>query len=129
MTQPPTPGPAIVAPAEAERRLREADGDPSGPVAVDVREPGELIAGRIDGALLLPMSVFADRFRELPADRQLLIVCQSGYRSGLAAGFLAANGYPDAINVAGGMTAWERAGLPVRRGPLAPGEGSPPKLG
>ena len=130
MTQPPGPGPvATVDPTEAERRLRDSAGDPGGPLAVDVREPAELIAGRIDGALFLPMSEFQARFRELPTDRPLLIVCQSGYRSGLAAGFLAANGYRDAVNVAGGMTAWLQAGLPVRRGPLEPDEGGTPAVG
>jgi len=120
-----TAGAPAVEPAEAERRLREAAGTPGGPLAVDVREPNELISGRIDGALFLPMSEFQARFRQLPADRQLLIVCQSGYRSGLAATFLAANGYREAVNVAGGMTAWQQAGLPVRRGPVAPDEGIP----
>jgi rhodanese-related sulfurtransferase len=124
MTQPVDPGAApTVEPTEAERRLREGAGDPGGPLVVDVREPVELIAARIDGAVFLPMSEFQSRFRELPTDRPLLVVCQSGYRSGLAASFLVGNGYRDAVNVTGGMTAWERAGLPVRRGPLAPEEG------
>lgn len=118
-------GAPAVEPAEAERRLREGASEPDGPLAVDVREPNELITGRIAGARFIPMSEFPTRFHELPADRPLLIVCQSGYRSGLAAAFLAANGYRDAVNVAGGMTAWQQVGLPVRRGPLAPGEGDP----
>ena len=128
MTQPGDPAAApTVEATEAERRLREGAGDPGGPLAVDVREPAELIAARIDGAVFLPMSEFQSRFRELPTDRPLLVVCQSGYRSGLAATFLASNGYQDAVNVAGGMTAWERTGLPVRRGPLAPDEGRAPE--
>ena len=40
-------------------------------------------------------------------------------------GFLARNGRTDVVNVAGGMDAWERAGLPVRKGPVDPGEGAP----
>jgi rhodanese-related sulfurtransferase len=40
--------------------------------------------------------------------------------------FLLRNGWTQVYNVAGGMDAWERAGLEVRRGPLAPGEGDPP---
>jgi rhodanese-related sulfurtransferase len=39
--------------------------------------------------------------------------------------FLLRNGWTDVCNVAGGMEAWERAGLEVRRGPLDPGEGDP----
>jgi rhodanese-related sulfurtransferase len=111
---------------EAGRRLdATTDGGP-GALLVDVRELGEVVGGRADGAVLIPLSTFGHRYRELPADRSLLVICQSGYRSSLAAAYLAANGYPDALNVAGGMTAWERAGLPVRRGPLAPGEGEVP---
>ena len=111
---------------EAGRRLDAAtDGGPAA-LLVDVRELGEVVGGRADGAVLIPLSAFGVRYRELPPDRPLLVICQSGYRSSLAAAYLAANGYPDALNVAGGMTAWERAGLPVRRGPLAPGEGAVP---
>jgi rhodanese-related sulfurtransferase len=40
--------------------------------------------------------------------------------------FLLRNGWTQVYNVAGGMDAWERAGLEVRRGPLAPDEGDPP---
>ena len=124
MTGPVDPGavPAIDV-REAARRLDGAPDLRPGALLVDVRELGEVVAGRADSAVLLPLSTFGARFRELPTDRPLLIVCQSGYRSALAAAYLAANGYPDAVNVAGGMTAWERAGLPVRRGQLAPNEG------
>ncbi len=45
----------------------------------------------------------------------------------MAAGHLIANGWVDATNVTGGMIAWERAGLPVRRGPLAADEGHLPE--
>ncbi len=122
----PSGGPPAIEVREAERRLREEAMDPHGPLVVDVRELNELPGGRIDGAAVLPLSQFTLRFRELPADRPLLVVCQSGYRSGLAVGFLAANGYRDAWNVSGGMVAWQQAGLPTRRGPLAQGEGELP---
>jgi rhodanese-related sulfurtransferase len=125
MTGPGAGGVAQVDVAETERRVREAATTPGRPLIVDVRELGEIVGGRIEGARILPMSEFERRYRELPPDRPLLVVCASGYRSGLAAQFLSANGYPDAANVAGGMHAWERAGLPVKRGQLAPGEGGP----
>ncbi len=127
MSQPTGPGPVReIDPREAERRLTAGAGDPAGPLLVDVRELPELVGARVEGAVVLPLSSFESRFRELPPARSLLIVCQSGYRSGLAAGFLAANGYPDAANVTGGMTAWAQAGLPVKRGPLTPDEIAPP---
>ena len=83
------------------------------------------MAARIDGLVVMPLSQFALRFRELPRDRPLLIICASGGRSGMASAHLNANGYIS-TNVVGGMIAWQRAGLPVRRGPLAPGEGDLP---
>ena len=100
--------------AEAERRLRE---DPDRPLLVDVRAPG---------AVLLPMSMFAARAGELPQDRPLMIVCHLGGRSSAAAGFLIRSGRSDVFNVTGGMDAWERGGLPVRRGTPDPGEGDLP---
>lgn len=109
--------------AEADRRLRE---DPGQPILLDVREPHEFRAVRAPGAVLLPTSVFVARMRELPADRPLLVVCHTGNRSAAVTGFLTRTGRTDVANVAGGMDAWERAGLPVRKGPVEPGEGALP---
>lgn len=126
MSRPTGPGRVReIDPREAEERLTAGAGDPAGPLLVDVRELQELVGARVEGVVVLPLSSFEARFRELPTDRPLLIVCQSGYRSGLAAGFLSANGYPDATNVTGGMTAWVQASLPVKRGPLTPDEIAP----
>jgi rhodanese-related sulfurtransferase len=105
---------------EAERRRRE--GSPA-PLVVDVREPNEFAAVRLDDVLLLPMSSFAARFEELPRDRPLLVMCAAGSRSAAATAHLLRNGYTDVTNVAGGITEWERSGLPVRHGPVEPGEG------
>jgi rhodanese-related sulfurtransferase len=109
--------------AEAERRLRE---DPDRPLLVDVREESEFVDVRAPGAVLLPMSMFAARAGELPQDRPLMIVCHLGGRSSAAAGFLIRSGRSDVFNVTGGMDAWERGGLPVRRGTPDPGEGDLP---
>ena len=119
------PGPAIrsIDVAEAERRLRE---DPDGPLLIDVREMHEFEDVRAPGAVLLPMSTFAERAGELPSDRPLMIVCHTGGRSSAVTGFLARSGRTDVVNVAGGMEAWERGGLPVRRGTPEPGEGDLP---
>ena len=109
--------------AEADRRLRE---DATRPILVDVRESNEFEEVRAPGAMLVPMSTFAGRAGELPTDRPLLVVCHLGGRSAAAAGFLIRSGRTDVVNVTGGMDAWERAGLPVRRGTPAPGEGDLP---
>ena len=109
--------------AEAARRL---DGDAARPVLLDVREHNEFLQVRAPGAALLPTSSFVARLDELPAGRPLLVICHSGNRSAAVVGYLARTGRTDAVNVIGGMDAWARAGLPVRRGPLEPGEGDLP---
>lgn len=118
----PNPLPTIDV-GEADRRFRE---DPARPVLLDVREPSEFAAVRAPGAVLLPTSTFTARLDELPLDRPLLVICHSGNRSAAVTGFLVRSGRADVANVAGGMDAWERAGLPVRRGPVEPGEGEIP---
>jgi rhodanese-related sulfurtransferase len=109
--------------AEANRRIRE---DPSRPVLLDVREMNEFTEVRAPGALLIPTSSFAARIHELPDDRPLLVICRTGVRSAAVTGFLARSGRDDVTNVAGGMEAWEQAGLPIRRGPIESGEGELP---
>ena len=108
---------------EADRRLRE---DPDRPILLDVREMGEFVEVRAPGAALLPTSTFMSRVGELPADRPLLVVCHVGGRSAAVAGYLLRSGRANVVNVAGGMDAWQQAGLPVRRGPLEAGEGDLP---
>jgi rhodanese-related sulfurtransferase len=115
----PSPLPTVDV-VEAERRIRE---DPARPVLLDVREMNEFTEVRAPGALLIPTSAFTARVNELPDDRPLLVICRTGVRSAAVTGFLARAGRADVANVAGGMDAWERAGLPVRRGPIDPGEG------
>jgi rhodanese-related sulfurtransferase len=126
MDGPMNPGPALpsIDVREAERRLRE---DPDRPLLVDVREPGEFAAVRAPGAVSVPTSTFQLRMGALPTDRPLLVVCHVGARSAAVTGFLLRSGRTDVVNVAGGMDAWERAGLPVRRGTPEPGEGDLPE--
>lgn len=109
--------------SEAERRLRE---DPARPLLLDVREPREFAEVRAPGAALLPTSVFMLRVDVLPVERPLLVICHTGSRSAAVTGYLIRTGRGDVANVAGGMAAWERAGLPVLRGPVSAGEGELP---
>lgn len=120
------PGIPSIDVAEAERRMRE---DPDGALLVDVREQHEFDEVRAPGAVLMPMSSLAARAGELPSDRPLMIVCHSGSRSSAVTSFLARAGRTDVVNVAGGMEAWERGGLPVKRGTPDPGEGELPGSG
>jgi rhodanese-related sulfurtransferase len=112
-----------VDPTEADRRIRE---DPDRPILVDVRERNEFEAVRAPDAALVPTSAFLERMGDLPTDRPLLFICHTGSRSAAVTAYLIRSGRTDVANVAGGMDAWERAGLPVRHGTLEQGEGSIP---
>jgi rhodanese-related sulfurtransferase len=81
-------------------------------VALDVREPSEWNAGRLPGALHLPMRRLAEHAAELPRDTPIIVVCRSGNRSALVTRALVEAGYT-AQNLEGGMKAWKRAGLPL----------------
>lgn len=97
---------------EAHTKLEAGDGV----LLVDVREPWEYAAAHAPGALLIPLGEFVGRFGELPRERELLVICHSGYRSYQAATFLRRQGYPNVANIVGGMEEWEAAGLPIERG-------------
>ena len=100
-----------------------ADDASTRPLIVDVREPVEFATERIQGSVLIPMSVFADRHGELPKDRPLVMQCHSGSRSSSATMYLLERGWTDVRNLDGGIAAWRRDGLPVRSGPPVAGEG------
>jgi rhodanese-related sulfurtransferase len=78
---------------------------------VDCRELYEWVAGRIDGAVHLPVNaIMAGAGSDLPKDKPVAVICRTGNRSELATMMLQARGY-DAHNVAGGMEAWAAAGF------------------
>jgi glyoxylase-like metal-dependent hydrolase (beta-lactamase superfamily II)/rhodanese-related sulfurtransferase len=96
-------------PAELAARLKS---DPT-LVVVDVRLPGEWSAGHIDGALHVPLHRLASSLAEVPADRTLVCICKSGYRSSTAASLLEKAGRRAVLDVVGGMDAWTAAKLPA----------------
>ena len=75
---------------------------------VDVRQPYELAEGTLDGAVNIPLDQLVVRVRELDPDRRTVVFCRSGGRSQQAAEFLAAAGFGDVINLAGGMLAYRQ---------------------
>ncbi len=84
----------------------------SGALALDVRELDEWEAGRVAGAVHIPMSELPVRQGEIPQDRPIVVVCRSGSRSAYVTEGLVRAGY-DAANLGGGMKAWKAAGRPI----------------
>lgn len=83
------------------------------PHIVDVRTSHEHEAKFIGGSVNLPLSRLSQRVGELPRDRPLLVHCAGGYRSSIAASLLQQAGFAQVSELAGGIAAWEAAGLPL----------------
>jgi len=73
---------------------------------IDVREAHEIAIASIPGARLVPLGSFGDAIAGLPRDRDLVIMCRSGARSGRAVRQLQAAGVTRAWNLAGGILRW-----------------------
>lgn len=97
-----------VAPAKA-KELQDA-----GALLIDVRESHEYKSGHAPGAKHISLGVLDRRLKEIPKEREILVICQSGMRSEQAARLLSSNGY-NVTNVSGGMVNWQRAGMKVVR--------------
>jgi len=78
---------------------------------LDVRQPGEWLAGHVPGATHISGGEVPDRLDEIPRGRQVAVICGSGYRSSVIASLLQRCGHENVVNVLGGMTGWESAGL------------------
>ncbi|GAA2739724.1 rhodanese-like domain-containing protein [Kitasatospora cinereorecta] len=85
---------------------------PSDAVLLDVREQDEWDAGHVEGALHVPIGQVLARLEELPEEK-LYVLCRVGGRSAQVVQYLVANGLREAVNVDGGMYAWEAAGRPM----------------
>lgn len=98
-------------PLELARRHKESDLR-----VIDVRSRSEWDSGHIAGAVHVLAGQIADNLDRIPdGGTPLAIICATGYRSTAAASVLSRHGFKNVLNAAGGMTAWEKAGLPVER--------------
>lgn len=115
--------------AEARKGIREitpaqAESDHHA-VVIDVREPAEFASGHIPGAINIPRGVLEFQVDAHPAvagvsdpalsnkDCPLVIYCRTGGRAALAAQALQSMGFSNVRSIAGGITAWSEAGLPI----------------
>ena len=83
------------------------------PMLLDVRAPKEWAGKHIAGSVNVPLNHLQERIDELPRDRRIAVHCAGGYRSSVAVSILHQYGITNLIEIAGGLAAWEAAGLPL----------------
>jgi glyoxylase-like metal-dependent hydrolase (beta-lactamase superfamily II) len=85
--------------------------EPDNIAVLDVREPGEVAAGAIEGSSRIPLGELARRVEELDRGKLLVVHCKGGYRSSIATSVLRRAGFRDIANLIGGYDAWKASGL------------------
>lgn len=98
------------------KALHQRLGAAGAPLVVDVREADEFEAVHIARARLAPLRTVAKALEQTPKDTEIVLVCRTGRRSGIAYRTLAELGFTRLANLEGGMVAWEKLGLPVVKG-------------
>jgi rhodanese-related sulfurtransferase/glyoxylase-like metal-dependent hydrolase (beta-lactamase superfamily II) len=83
------------------------------PVVVDVRTAAEYAGGHVAGSLNIPLTHLEDRLAEIPAGRPVVVHCEGGYRSAIAASLLQQRGRSNTRDLVGGFKAWLAATLPM----------------
>ena len=96
-----------LAPEEAKRLIDAGEVD-----LIDVREPYEHEAGRIDGDRHVQIPELTSAAQEMDPARPVLFYCRTGARSAMATQAFRASGY-NAFNLSGGIVAWAAQGLPI----------------
>ena len=86
---------------------------PDPPLVIDIRTPRERAEKSIKGSLHRPLNTLRDGLPDVARDSAIIVHCAGGYRSSIAASLLQRDGFTNVSELAGGMTAWEAAGLPV----------------
>ena len=87
------------------------DREPGGIAVLDVREPGEVAGGGIEGSVRIPVGTLSARLGELDREKLLVVHCKGGYRSSIATSILRRAGFRNIANLTGGFEAWKAAGL------------------
>jgi rhodanese-related sulfurtransferase len=84
-------------------------------LVLDVREPTEFDNGHLLGAKNMPLGSVEARAGELDKHKAkpVIVVCGDGNRASKAASILREKGFANVVNLAGGLPAWQQAGLPV----------------
>jgi len=92
--------------------LAEQLGGKEPPVVIDVRTENEWNAGHIAGSRNVPLNHLRERLANVPGDRSVVVHCEGGYRSALAASLLRQAGRQNVADLVGGFKAWAASQLP-----------------
>ena len=85
-------------------------------IILDVREAKERKAGYyIDKDTHIPLSQVKNQLDSLDSSKKILVYCRSGSRSSHIAGLLTRNNFEQVYNLKGGMLAWQKANLPIKK--------------
>jgi rhodanese-related sulfurtransferase len=98
-----------VAPREAFRMINNQEA-----MLLDIREEDETALQRVDmpDVLYHPLSRILDRLKFIPRDTTLITACPAGIRSTRVANLLAVQGFPNVLNLDGGLHQWQQENLP-----------------
>jgi hydroxyacylglutathione hydrolase len=95
--------------------LHEHQGDDSIYI-LDARKPGEREKGHISGSHHIYVGDLEQNLERVPRDKHIVVHCDAGFKSSIAASILQRNGFARVTNVLGGTRGWEAAGLPMVEG-------------
>lgn len=101
---------ASISAAQLAERLGVGD-----PAIIDVRRRAEWEGGHLPGVANVPLAQLAARLDEIPRDRPVVVHCQTGVRSAIAASILQAAGIKDVRKLAGDFEGWRAGGYPIER--------------
>lgn len=82
---------------------------------LDVRGEAEWKAGHLPGAENIPTGYLTDQLEDIPRDEPVVVHCQSGARSAIAASVLEGEGFENILSYEGGYAEWTKAGLPAEK--------------
>ena len=91
-----------LSPTDVKARLDRKDGT----MLLDIREYDELAMAAIDGAVHIPMGEVGVRMKEIPKDRDVIVICHYGGRSAMVTMQLRSRGYTRVWNMSGGIDEW-----------------------
>jgi hydroxyacylglutathione hydrolase len=83
------------------------------PLVIDIRTPRERAEKSIKGSMHRPLNTLREGLPDVDRDRPIIVHCAGGYRSSIAASLLQRDGFTNVSELAGGIAAWEAAGLPL----------------